>query len=48
MPRNAEYVMIAYGIVISVLTLYGASILLKLKAVNTRIKALKPKNDHEQ
>jgi hypothetical protein len=48
MPKNVEYVMVAYGIVISVLSVYTIGILLKLKAVNTRMKALKNGKENEQ
>ena len=40
MSSNSEYVLAAYGIVISVILIYGAGILLKLKSVNTKLRQI--------
>jgi len=40
MPANTQYLLAAYGIVISVIVIYGIGMTLKLKSINSKFENL--------
>ena len=48
MPANTQYLIAAYGIVLTVLFVYGLSLVLKLKAINNKLKKLKKTTVNEK
>lgn len=47
MPANTEYLLAAYGIVISVVVIYGVGIMLRLKSTASKLKNLQNLNEYE-
>ena len=47
MPRNTEYLIAAYGIVASVLTIYVTVTLVKLREINQKLKKLNREKGNE-
>lgn len=48
MPRNAEYVIFAYGFVFAVLAVYTGSIFIRLKSFTSKLKTLQERIRHEE
>ena len=48
MPANTQYLVAAYGIVISVVLIYGVSISLKLSGIKAKLKKLQKIEKNEK